>query len=147
MLKQLLDTFGLRDEIEVWLARYDGQPVAFLLNFITPQRTCYYQGAYAEKYSRYSPGGILHYHAIRRTWQQDRREYDFMMGDESWKSGWANGERKLKHLALFPKTLSGYLAFLTLIAPRWYFRKFAWARSVYTVWRSRYSVLFTSRNR
>ena len=135
MLKQVLATLGLRNEVEVWLARCDGLPVAFLLNFILPERTCYYQGAYHKEYARYSPGGVLHFHAMERTWQEGTREYDFMIGDEPWKTEWTNGERALKHSALFPRTLRGYLAFLFLIAPRWYFRRFGPARAAYRVWR------------
>jgi CelD/BcsL family acetyltransferase involved in cellulose biosynthesis len=111
------------------------EPVAYLLNFLTPERTCYYQGAYDKEYRRYSPGGILHFHAVERTWQEGPREYDLMIGDEAWKKGWANGERVVKHVAVFEETLRGYYAFIVLLGLRWHFRKFGYAHSVYGLWR------------
>jgi CelD/BcsL family acetyltransferase involved in cellulose biosynthesis len=123
MLRALLDTSRLSEEIEVWLARFDGVPVAFLLNFLSGERTCYYQGAYDKAYGTYSPGAILHYHAIERTWRENRHEYDFMMGNEPWKSGWANEVRTLSELVLYRKSPRGLLAYVSLAAPRAYARK------------------------
>jgi len=134
MLQALLESTGLHDDIEVWMARIDGAPIAFLFNFTTPERTCYYQGAYDQNFQGYSPGSILHYYAIERTWRQDRREYDFMMGDEAWKTRWTNEVRTLRQLALFRKTLRGFVAFMILVAPKMYIRR--WIRTVGAVWLS-----------
>ncbi|MEH6591599.1 MAG: GNAT family N-acetyltransferase [Halioglobus sp.] len=134
-LERVLGAYGARGEVEVWLATLADEPIAYLLNFLMPERTCYYQGAYNNDYRRYSPGGILHFHAVERTWQEGPREYDLMTGDEDWKKGWANGERVLKHIAVFKKTFRGYLAFSVLLGLRWYFRKFDYAHSVYGIWR------------
>lgn len=123
MLEALLDSDSLQQEIDVWIARLEGLPVAYLLNFTRSDRTCYYQGAYDQNFAAYSPGTILHYRAIERTWHQGGREYDFMMGDEAWKTQWTNGVHILRHLVLFPKTLKGFLAYLTLAAPRIYARR------------------------
>lgn len=128
MVRALLGATRLRDDIEVWMARIDGAPIAFLFNFTTPERTCYYQGAYDQDFRGYSPGSILHYYAIERTWRQNRREYDFMMGNEAWKTRWTNEVRTLRQLALFCKTPRGFVAFMTLVAPKMYIRK--WIRAV-----------------
>lgn len=118
MLVAILDSDSLQQEIDVWIAWLEGLPVAYLLNFTRSDRTCYYQGAYDQNFAAYSPGTILHYRAIERTWHQGGREYDFMMGDEAWKTQWTNGVHILRQLVLFPKTLKGFLAYLTLAAPR-----------------------------
>ena len=118
MLESIFDSVSLQREIDVWIARLDGVPVAYLLNFIRSGRASYYQGAYDQNFAAYSPGTILHYCAIERTWHQGGHEYNFMMGDEAWKMQWTNGVRILRQLVLFPKTLKGFLAYLTLAAPR-----------------------------
>jgi hypothetical protein len=112
LLKQILVTLGRRDGLEVWLAYNDSQPIAYQLNFLTPERVCYYQSAYHKSYGRYYPGGVLQFHAIKRAWHEGLREFDFMLGDEQWKSTWTNGKRLLKNVALFPRTLRGRLTFL-----------------------------------
>jgi CelD/BcsL family acetyltransferase involved in cellulose biosynthesis len=135
MLGQVLDAFGARNQVEVWLAIVNDLPVAYLLNFLMPERTCYYQGAYDKEYSKYSPGGVLHFHAIKSTWQEGPREYDLMVGDEPWKNDWTNDVRVLKHIAVIKRNLRGYLAFIFLLGPRWYFRRFVYARTAYSFWR------------
>lgn len=134
-LEQVLETFGERGELEVWIALIDGVPIAYLLNFLSDERTFYYQGAYETNYRKYSPGSVLHYYAMQRSWLEGPREYDFMMGEESWKLDWTNHSRDLKNVAIFPKSPRGYLAFGVLLFPRWYLRKFRFARAVYTYWR------------
>jgi CelD/BcsL family acetyltransferase involved in cellulose biosynthesis len=74
MLEALLDSDSLQREIDVWIAWLDGLPVAYLLNFTRSDRTCYYQGAYDQNFAAYSPGTILHYRAIERTWHQGGRK-------------------------------------------------------------------------
>ena len=43
-LEQVLETLGERGEVEVWIALIDGAPIAYLLNFLSDERTFYYQG-------------------------------------------------------------------------------------------------------
>ena len=135
MLEQALRTLGAEHQMEVWLAKINDISVAYLLNFSTQERTCYYQGAYHKDFGKYSPGDILHYHAIEHTWLHGSREYDFMMGNEQWKSGWTNKQRELQHISAFKRSPLGYLAFTLLHGPRWYFRRFSYARSAYSFWR------------
>jgi CelD/BcsL family acetyltransferase involved in cellulose biosynthesis len=120
VLAELLSNFGPRNEIEVWLAKMHSEPVAFLINFLTPERTCYYQTAYDIKYQLYSPGTVLCFRALERTWQLGLREFDFMYGQEPFKKRWTNNQRELKKLIVFPKSLRGYLAFLALLLIRGY---------------------------
>jgi CelD/BcsL family acetyltransferase involved in cellulose biosynthesis len=134
-LEQVLETLGQRGEVEVWMAMIDGVPIAYLLNFLSDERTFYYQGAYDTNYGKYSPGSVLHYCAVRRSWLEGPREYDFMMGDESWKLTWTNQSRNIKHVSIFPRSLRGYFAFGVLLFPRWYLRKFRYVRAVYDYWR------------
>jgi CelD/BcsL family acetyltransferase involved in cellulose biosynthesis len=120
MLAQVLDTFGSRDEVEVWLARLHAEPIAFLINFLTPERTLFYQTAYDEKYGEHSPGTILCFLAVEKTWKAGLREFDFMDGPEPFKKRWTNNERELKKLVIFPKSLRGYLGFIALAVDRAY---------------------------
>jgi len=121
MLRMLLAPSALPNVIEIWLAFLHENPVAFLLNFKMANRTCYYQGAFDKRTSKLSPGAVLHYHAIKRSWEMGLREYDFMMGDEPWKQGWTNNERLLQqHVVYQPNTRSSvvFRAFVMARAAR-----------------------------
>jgi len=117
LLQQALT--ALPEEMELWLAWSGSQPAAFQINFVTPERLCYYQGSYHESFRKLYPGMVLHYHCMERAWRGGLREYDFMSGDEAYKSGWTDAERSVRYLALFPACARGYAAYLTLVAPRW----------------------------
>jgi CelD/BcsL family acetyltransferase involved in cellulose biosynthesis len=133
----LSEALTATDAIQVWIARFQGQAIAFLVNFVTTERVMYYQGAYREEFRRYYPGGILHFHAIRAAWQSGLREYDFLIGNEEYKSGWSTGTHPQRYVSLFPNTPRGRLAFAAIVAPRWYLRRFRSAHAVYEVWRRR----------
>jgi CelD/BcsL family acetyltransferase involved in cellulose biosynthesis len=134
LLRDTLRELGRRREVELWLARIEGHPIAFLVNFVTPERVCYYQGAYREDSRHWYPGGVLHYHAIRRAWDASLREYDFMYGGEGYKSGWTNGVRSIGHRAFYPDTVRGRLAFGMLAAAPWRLRQHAGARAARRFW-------------
>lgn len=117
--------------VEVWLARIEGRAIAYLVNFVTPERVMYYQGAYDDGFRKYYAGGLLHFHAINRAWNAGVREYDFLIGAEDYKSGWTNGEHSQHYLCLMPATLRGQAAFLALVAPRWFLRQFRVAHTAH----------------
>jgi CelD/BcsL family acetyltransferase involved in cellulose biosynthesis len=134
LLAQALRELGETGEMELWLAWVDAQPVAFQVNFLTPERLCYYQGSYHEEYRKLYPGMVLHYHCMERAWQSGLREYDFMSGDEAYKSGWTDGERQIRYRALFPATPAGYAAYGALVAPRWRLKGSPAARAALQWW-------------
>lgn len=134
LLRDALGALAPRGEMEVWLAHMDGRPVAFEINFLTPDRIWLYQGAYDEEYRKFSPGGVLDFLSIQRAWEAGAREYDFLSGNEAYKAERTNAARSLRYLALYPTTPRGLLAFALLIAPRWRLKQFAFAHAAHQAW-------------
>lgn len=134
ILHEALSTLGSRGEMELWIARMDDRPVAFELNFLTPQRIMLYQGAFNEEYRKLSPGGVLDLLSIRRAWEQGVREYDFMAGNEAYKQERTNATRSLRYLAVYPATARGSMAYATLVAPRWRLKASPRARAALQLW-------------
>jgi len=134
LLEKALTALGPRGEAEMWVARVDGKPAAFLLNFLTPDQVWYYQGAYDEAYRKLYPGMVLHYRCIERAFQEGRRVYDFLSGAEAYKLNWTTHSRPLHYQALFPNTLKGQAAYLMLLAPRWTLRHSRHARAARRAW-------------
>jgi CelD/BcsL family acetyltransferase involved in cellulose biosynthesis len=118
--------------MELWAARVGGRLIAYLLNFVTPERVMYWQGAYHAEHRKRYAGGVLHFHAIRHACESGRSEYDFMLGTEEYKTGWTNAEHEQRYISLHPRTARGRLAFAALVAPRWCLRDYRAARRVHT---------------
>jgi len=119
------------ESLELWLAIFDGQPIAFQINFLAPGRVLYYQGAYDKEQRSHYVGGVLHHHAFTAAWAEGRREYDFMVGDEAYKADWCNAERTLRYLAVHPPTARGRAAYRLLVAPRWALKRSGLVRAVF----------------
>jgi CelD/BcsL family acetyltransferase involved in cellulose biosynthesis len=134
LLQDVLVGLGARHEITVWMAHLNGRPIAYLVNFATPDRIWFYQGSYREDCRQYYAGGVLHFHAIKAACDAGLTEYDFLNGDEEYKGNWTTGSRTLRYLAVYPDTMKGKLAFASLVAPRWRLRQSKHARAVHALW-------------
>lgn len=129
LLREAALELGPSGEMELWLARVDGRPIAFLLNFLTSDQVWYYQGAFDEAFRTLYPGMALHFRCIERAFAEGRRIYDFLSGPEPYKANWTNAARPLRYRALYPECARGYLAYGLLVAPRWALRRSRTARA------------------
>lgn len=134
LLCRALAELGARGEMELWIARVEGRAAAFQVNFVLPDRLCYYQGAYDESAARLAPGMVLHHHCLRRACEQGLSEYDLMSGDEPYKRDWSTDVRSLRYRALYPDNARGRLAFGLLVAPRWYLKGSPRAHAALRAW-------------
>jgi CelD/BcsL family acetyltransferase involved in cellulose biosynthesis len=122
-------------QIELSLAFAGDRPIAFQLDFLTPERLWMYQYSYDEAYSNLRAGSVLQYMSIERAWERGVREYDLMMGAESYKANRTSAVRAIDCLAAHPPTLRGYLAYWLLLAPRWKLRHVRWLKAVQVKWK------------
>lgn len=129
LLRQALT--GLPDQMELWLACVEGEPVAFEINFLASDRIWLYQGAFREEARRHSPGAVLDFQSIRRAWEAGVREYDFLAGDEEYKMCRTTELRPIRYLALLPACARGHLAYTCLVALRWRLKEYAPARAAF----------------
>jgi CelD/BcsL family acetyltransferase involved in cellulose biosynthesis len=116
LLRAALGPLGERGEMELWIARVQGEPVAYAINFLLPDRLWLYRGAYDLQWARLGAGSVLEFLSIRHAWQAGVREYDYMSGDEPYKGERTNAVRPLSQLVLHPRTLRGCLAYRALAA-------------------------------
>jgi CelD/BcsL family acetyltransferase involved in cellulose biosynthesis len=125
---------ALGEKMVLWIARMNGTAVAFQIAFPLERKIALYNCGYHQEYRKYSPGLIVIYHAVRAAWNGGCREYDFMHGNEAYKLERTNAVRDTQHLVVHPQTLTGWAAFLALVAPRWYavhLKNFPPARETY----------------
>ena len=66
-----------------------------------------YQVAHDPMWEKYSPGTVLLYCVIEDAFNNGCKEFDFLRGNEKYKSTWANSSRNLITLSIFNKTICG----------------------------------------
>ena len=123
---RFLSRFSERGWLEVWTARFDARLIAYLITFHYRQRIFYYNGAYRVDYQRYTelaPGTVLIANALKSAHDRGLRSFDFLRGDEPYKTLWATDRRPLHH-ALVP--LGGWRGDVagTLLRARWRLRRY-----------------------
>jgi CelD/BcsL family acetyltransferase involved in cellulose biosynthesis len=122
-------------QAELWLAFAEDQPIAFQIDFATPQRLWLYQYAYDEAFASLSAGSCIQYTSIEQAWQRSAREYDLMMGEEPYKARLTTGVRAIECLAGHPRTARGYLAYWLLLAPQWKLRHVRLLKAAHARWK------------
>ncbi len=120
----------LGEQIQLWLAFIDGQPVAYQIDFLCGDRLWLYQCGYDETHRKARAGSVLAYIATEHAWQRGVREYDYLTGDEPYKLDRTTELRPIYNLADHRRTARGWLAYGLFVLARWRLRKVPVLRSV-----------------
>ena len=89
-----------RNWLRLWTLEVDGAPVAAWYGWRLGDRYLYYQAGFDPAWSRYSPGFLLLAHTVRAAIEEGAPTYDMLLGDEPFKSRFADVERTAETLVL-----------------------------------------------
>ena len=111
-----------------WLRLYvlhlNGKPAAALYGFLYNGVFYFYQSGFDPELREHSIGLITMGLAIKSAIEEGAKTYDFLRGDESYKSLWTRAERELVRLELYPPGERGALYRQTMEL-RWSIKKMA----------------------
>jgi CelD/BcsL family acetyltransferase involved in cellulose biosynthesis len=85
----------------------DGRPAGAFYGFRYRDKYSFYQSGFDEAFLRQSVGLVTIGLTIQEAIAEEAAEYDFLHGDESYKSLWANETRPLSRIELFPPGVIG----------------------------------------
>ncbi len=91
----------LRNEKDIIAASY---------NFNYQGRVFSYQKGMDAKWERFGPGKAIVFDAIKEAFENGNTEYNFLQGNEEYKSGWTKEGRPLFTVLLYNNTLSGKIS-------------------------------------
>lgn len=102
-LEQELDTFLEADRMRIFVAEYNGEPVASSMVVFTPYSAFYHQGASSRKHSKLTAAHLLQWTAITAAQKRGCQRYNFwgIVDDSKPNHPW-------KGLSLFKKGFGGY---------------------------------------
>lgn len=96
-----------RGWLRLYVLHLDGRPAAALYGFLYRGRFLFYQSGFDPDFARWSVGLVMMGLSIRDAIADGAREYDLLHGDESYKHRWANGQRELGRLEIYPPSAAG----------------------------------------
>jgi CelD/BcsL family acetyltransferase involved in cellulose biosynthesis len=105
----------------IHLVKVDDKTVAALYGFVLGNKFCFYQSGIDSDWHRFSLGSIVLGRAIEHAIMSGQTEFDFLRGDEPYKSRWASQKRQLTSLRFFdmrPKSLAVFAGFQAIYALR-----------------------------
>lgn len=102
-LEQELETFLEKDRMRIFVAEYNGEPVASSMVVFTPYSAFYHQGASSRKHSKLTAAHLLQWTAINAAQKRGCKRYNFwgIVDDSKPNHPW-------KGLSLFKKGFGGY---------------------------------------
>ena len=95
--------------LRLFVLNLGDRPVAAVYAFNYKGRSLYYQAGVAPEYSGMSLGLVALGLSIQDALEEGAVEYDFLHGDEEYKSLWAHEMRELRVFDAYPRSLKGSL--------------------------------------
>ncbi len=98
-----------RGWLRLYVLRMDGRPAAAVYGFCYQRTFYYYQAGFDPEFNQSSPGFLMVGMTIQRAIEEGVLVYDFLRGEELYKSFWANDQQELLRIDAFPWHLRGRL--------------------------------------
>jgi CelD/BcsL family acetyltransferase involved in cellulose biosynthesis len=115
VFQSLFDTLGPRHWIYVALMELGDRPVAWQLGFRCGKRLWDYNKAYDHTFSRFAPGTLLVAALLDYGSSHGYEEYDFLRGEEQYKTVWSTRFHERFRLQIWsPRLISRTRAFVYL---------------------------------
>ena len=99
-----------RGWLRLFLLKLDGLPVAGLYGLRYRDVFSFYQSGFDPAYARLSVGLVTMGWSIRRAIEEGASEFDFLHGEETYKSLWTQMRRPLGRLEIYPPRAAGAFA-------------------------------------
>jgi CelD/BcsL family acetyltransferase involved in cellulose biosynthesis len=96
----LVRELGDRQLVKVHSIRSHDRAIASICTFEYRGCVLFFHGGFDPDYQRLSPGVVMHALCIDAAIKARRREYDFLLGNDPYKSDWANGQRRLHSIEI-----------------------------------------------
>jgi CelD/BcsL family acetyltransferase involved in cellulose biosynthesis len=104
--------------LRLFILYLDDVPAAALYGMVYQRKFYFYQSGFDPAFATYSVGLVLMGQVIQSAIAEGAREFDFLHGNESYKFLWANLQREIGSLSLYPPRLRGLLYRRSSVATR-----------------------------
>jgi CelD/BcsL family acetyltransferase involved in cellulose biosynthesis len=100
----ILKRFGDRKWLDIVFLKINDKVIAYYLGFVYDNIVYFWNTGFDPEFSKVSPGKLLLHYWIKDSFAEAYREFDFMVGEERYKSQWTNPMRPNYETFLFKNT-------------------------------------------
>lgn len=104
LASMILKRFSDRKRLDLVFLKLNGRIIAYYLGFIYNNIVHFWNTGFDPDFSQVSPGKLLLHYWIKDSFEKGYKQFDFMVGEESYKSQWTNLVRPNYELFLFKNT-------------------------------------------
>lgn len=127
-VSMILKRFSYRKWLDLVFLKLDGRIIAYYLGFLYDNVVYFWNTGFDPEFSQVSPGKLLLHYWIEDSFAEGCREFDFMVGEESYKSKWTSPVRQNYELFMFKNTvrsnlLKCYYTYKPMLRKNSYLRK------------------------
>jgi CelD/BcsL family acetyltransferase involved in cellulose biosynthesis len=101
----ILERFGDRKWLDLVFLKLNGRIIAYYLGFMYDNIVYFWNTGFDPEFSKVSPGKLLLHHWIKESFADGCKEFDFMVGEESYKRQWTSPTRPNYEFFIFKNTI------------------------------------------
>lgn len=105
----ILKRFSDHQWLDIVFLKLNDRIIAYYLGFIYDNIIYFWNTGFDPEFSKVGPGKLLLHYWIKDSFTQGYRQFDFMVGEESYKLQWANPTRPNYELFVFKNTARSHL--------------------------------------
>lgn len=124
---EVLEKFSNNSWLDLWFLCLNQEPIAYSVNFAYRNKIFNYNVAYVSEHRNLYPGKALTVKTLEDAFNRNMTEYDFLRGNEAYKSDWTSQKRDLYYLAAYRKSLYSMMAYMLIIKLRWLLKEYRFA--------------------
>ena len=113
---ELLPKLAEKREVRISVLKLEEETIAYQLGLLSKD----YYGVncltYDNNFQQFSPGSHLMLHTLKRVFEEKRKQYDFMIGDQDYKKKFATHRSPLYSIHIFQRSIRGWLNMKTIQA-------------------------------
>ncbi len=91
---KIFDYYLKKNQLYTYWLNFDNKEIAYMIGFKIDNIFYWWNTGFLNSYSRYSPGRVLLYHAIKNMKETKIKELNFMRGESDYKSKWTKSFRE-----------------------------------------------------
>jgi len=106
--KIICDLLG-KEMVKFYFIKKEGEYIAGVYILVHEYKYYYYQSGFDPAYEKDSPGTLLFHYCIKAAHENGVKEFDFLQGDEFYKSNWTKHNRTNVKIIIYNNTIKGLL--------------------------------------